>query len=63
MYKLWQGELQELTGTLCWYAPFVVQKLINPQTQPPDPWQSLTIQEKEQVMQFLEDAAKGKKAV
>lgn len=56
-----KGELQELTGTALLMCPLCDSKLINPQVQPPDPWKNLTHQEKEQVMQFLEDAAKLKK--
>lgn len=55
-----KGELQELTGTALLICPLCDSKLINPQVQPPDPWKNLTHQEKEQVMQFLEDAAKVK---
>lgn len=56
-----KGELQELTGTALLVCPLCDSKLINPQVQPPDPWKNMTHQEKEQVMQFLEDAAKVKK--
>lgn len=56
-----KGELQELTGTALLICPLCSSKLINPQAQPPDPWPNLTPQERAQVMQFLEDAAKVKK--
>jgi hypothetical protein len=56
-----KGELQELTGTVFFICPLCSSKLINPEAHPPDPWKNLSHQEKEQVMQFLEDAAKVKK--